>query len=159
MDYIHNKPDLSDFATKQDLTNKQDKLSAGENITISEDGVISATSSGGTAVVVEQIEGATVEIILDNNTEYRCVDPVESLSINGFSPVADDVSALWSIVFTTANTISVDYDDIIVWAFAEPAWEANKTYWLSFVPFNDKYLGVWTAADATAATEEASINE
>jgi hypothetical protein len=121
------------------------------------DGNISVT--GGTTVVVTKITDTTVELTLDNNTEYRCVNPVESLTINGFSPVADDVSALWSIIFTTADTIALNLPDSIIWAIADPVFEPSKTYWLSFVPFNSKYLGVWTVADATVFTEEASINE
>lgn len=162
MDYIHNRPvlpDFSDFATKQELKNKQDKLSAGENIAISEDGVISATGGSGAAVVVTKITDTTVELTLDNNTEYRCVNPVESLTINEFSPVTDDVSALWSIIFTAADTITLSLPDSIVWAYADPVFDPSKTYWLSFVPFNNKHLGVWTVADATVSTKEASINE
>lgn len=45
VDYIKNKPDLSVYATKQELEDKQDKLTPGNNITIDSDGVISAADS------------------------------------------------------------------------------------------------------------------
>jgi flagellar basal body rod protein FlgF len=44
VDYIKNKPDLSVYATKQELEDKQDKLTPGNNITIDSDGVISAAN-------------------------------------------------------------------------------------------------------------------
>lgn len=42
--YIQNKPDLSQYATQQDLSGKQDVLTAGDNITITNN-VISATAA------------------------------------------------------------------------------------------------------------------
>jgi hypothetical protein len=113
-----------------------------------------AALGGGTTIIVSKITDTTVELTLDNNTEYRCVNPVESLTINGFSPVTDDVSALWCIMFTAADTITLNLPDSIVWAIAEPVFESSKTYWLSFVPFDNRHLGVWTVADTTAVTEE-----
>ena len=43
-DFIKNKPDLSQYATQQDLSGKQDVLTAGDNITITNN-VISATAA------------------------------------------------------------------------------------------------------------------
>lgn len=44
VDYIKHKPDLSQYATQQDLSGKQDTLTAGQNITITNN-VISATAA------------------------------------------------------------------------------------------------------------------
>lgn len=49
---------LSNYATKADLNAKQDKLTAGNNITIV-DGVISATGGGGGSSAVESVNGQT----------------------------------------------------------------------------------------------------
>ena len=49
---------LSNYATKADLNAKQDKLTAGNNITIV-DGVISATGGSGESSAVESVNGQT----------------------------------------------------------------------------------------------------
>lgn len=49
---------LSNYATKSDLNAKQDKLTAGNNITIV-DGVISATGGSGGSSAVESVNGQT----------------------------------------------------------------------------------------------------
>lgn len=49
---------LSNYATKADLNEKQDKLTAGNNITIV-DGVISATGGSGGSSAVESVNGQT----------------------------------------------------------------------------------------------------
>lgn len=49
---------LSNYATKDDLNAKQDKLTAGNNITIV-DGVISATGGSGGSSAVESVNGQT----------------------------------------------------------------------------------------------------
>ena len=49
---------LSNYATKADLNAKQDKLTAGNNITIV-DGVISATGGSGGSSAVESVNGQT----------------------------------------------------------------------------------------------------
>lgn len=49
---------LSNYATKADLNAKQDKLTAGNNITIV-DGVISATGGSGVSSAVESVNGQT----------------------------------------------------------------------------------------------------
>ena len=54
--------DLSLYATKDELSAKQDKLTAGDNITISEDGVISAAVS-------EQYDDSEIRSLIDSNTQ------------------------------------------------------------------------------------------
>lgn len=63
---LTNKPDLSEFATTDDLDDKQDKLTAGANITI-ENNVISATGGGGgtTYTAGEGINISGTEISVD----------------------------------------------------------------------------------------------
>lgn len=51
--------DTSDFATKEDLNTKQDKLTAGAGIDIT-DNVISATGGGGDVDVLEAIKGQMI---------------------------------------------------------------------------------------------------
>lgn len=100
--------------------------------------------NGQLGLKVEDITGTEVALTFANNVEYRCADLITSLSIIDFEAGPQNIMEEWSIIFTTGDSISVDYPDTVHWALAEPVWEANKTYWLSFIPFNDKYLGIWT---------------
>ena len=50
-------------------------------------------------------------------------------------------------MFTAADSISVAYPETVKWAVAVPIFDPNKTYWLSFVPFGEYYLGVWTVVE------------
>lgn len=96
------------------------------------------------APITSELTETTIALIFACNTEYHCVNPIESLSIEGFEAGVAGISEQWSIIFTAASTISVAHPSTIKWAVAEPIFEANKTYWLSFIPFGTYYLGVWT---------------
>ena len=98
-------------------------------------------------VKAETLTGKSISLSMLSNIEYHCINPIEYLSIEGFIAGREGVADQWSIVFSTGNNISIEYDDVIIWAYAEPIWEANKYYWLSIIPLNNKYLGIWTVAD------------
>ena len=93
--------------------------------------------------------GAELALILANNTETRCTDPVTALTIEGFSTGVEGRAEQWGLVFTAAEDgVTVTVPDSLVWAVAEPVFTAGSTYWLSVVPLADKYLAVWTEVTA-----------
>ena len=96
----------------------------------------------------------TITLSMVSNTEYHCTNPVESLTIESFGTGTKGVAEQWSIIFATAGTIAISYPDTVRWAVAEPVFEGNKIYWLSFIPFGSNYLGVWTVAEAEVTTSE-----
>lgn len=106
--------------------------------------ILGHVDSGGRPMMIETITSPEVVRTLISDVEYRCQAPVTLLSIEGFMPGEENIVEQWSIVFTTGESISVDYPDTIKWAFAAPVWDPNTTYWLSFVRCQDKYLGVWS---------------
>lgn len=62
VDYIKHKPDLSQYATQQDLSGKQDTLTAGQNITITNN-VISATAAPQEQADWAQSDSSAVDFI------------------------------------------------------------------------------------------------
>lgn len=109
----------------------------------------------GSLVTVESLAGAELALTLANNTEYRCADPVTSLTINGFASGPAGKSEMWSIVFTAGEAITVTVPDTVVWAVAEPVFTAGSTYWITWTPMGDKYLAVWVEVEAeTEETDE-----
>lgn len=94
--------------------------------------------------LLETLTDTTITLTMNSHTEYQCSNPIASLTIEGFNSYKEGCSDQWSIVFTAADTISIDYPDTVKWALAEPIFDPNTTYWLSFIPFGGNYLGVWT---------------
>ena len=74
---------LSDYATKTDLDAKQDKLTAGNNITIV-DGVISAIGGSGGSSAVESVNGKTGAVTI------AASDLIESSSAANKVSIAED---------------------------------------------------------------------
>ena len=118
MDYIHNKPDLNLFATKTDLSS------------LYKSQIISDTE---------------ITLSMQANCEYQCTSPVTSVTISDFATGLDDIPTQYSIIFTAGDTISVTHPATVKWALATPIFDPKKTYWLSFIPFGNYYLGTWTA--------------
>ena len=81
---------------------------------------------------------------LSSNTETRFAEPITALTLSGFTPDPNGRASLWSVQFTAGDTITVMVPDTVVWAVADPVFEPNRTYWLSFVPVGAKHLGVWS---------------
>lgn len=108
----------------------------------------------GSLVTVESLAGAELAVTLANNTEYRCADPVTSLTIEGLAPGLAGKSEMWSIVFTAGETITVTVPDTVVWAVAEPVFTPESTYWITWTPLGDKYLAVWTEVEADEPTAD-----
>lgn len=93
---------------------------------------------------------SVINTTLANNTEYRLISPVTSLVINGFSKGDDSFAEVWSLSFTAGDNISVSLPKTVEWAVAEPQFTAGYTYYLSFIPFMDRILGVWVAKELVA---------
>lgn len=102
------------------------------------------------------IDGTVIDMALSCNVEYRCASPVETLTIKSLDSGIDGISEQWSIIFATGDTVAVAYPETVIWAIAEPVFEANKIYWLSFIPLGAKHLGVWTVAEGTEVTASES---
>ena len=81
---------------------------------------------------------------LESNVEYRLTKAIKWLTLLGLNAGEAGCSELWSITFAAGDTITVTVPDTVVWAVADPVFEPNRTYWLSFVPFGAKHLGVWS---------------
>ena len=85
------------------------------------------------------------DLLMEENVEYRFTSALNYFTLTGFyQPNPDNHSPMFSVMFQTGDYISVSITDQIVWAVAEPVFEPNRTYWLSFVECGDKYLGVWS---------------
>ena len=105
--------------------------------------------SASTCAIVSS-DASEAELTLSNNTEYRFTNPVSRLVINEFSAGDKNFTEVWSVCFTAGDGISVVVPSNLEWAVAEPAFTAGYTYFLSFIPFDDKVLGVWIAKELTA---------
>lgn len=108
----------------------------------------SLVQGNGALVDVASLSGAEVSLVLANNVEYRCTDPVTNLEITGFARGIAGKSEMWGIVFTAGETITVTMPDSVVWAVAEPVFTAGSTYWITWTPMGDKYLAVWVELEA-----------
>lgn len=85
------------------------------------------------------------EIDLYSNTEVHYKSPVEALKINSFVSSYPGYSESWTISFIAGDEDPIiDLPDNVKWAIAEPVFEANKYYLLTFVPVGEYYLGIWT---------------
>jgi hypothetical protein len=81
-------------------------------------------------------------------TELRFNQPVDWLTISDFERNAKHAdNNLWAIQFTAGENISVSFPIEVVWAVAEPVFTPGYTYYLSFLPFGYKILGIWVAKE------------
>lgn len=91
------------------------------------------------------------------NEEVRITSPAYSIIIDSFLPFDEmGFAESWSISFTATNNLggeppTVTLPTSVEWAGEEPTFTAGYTYYLSFIPFGDKILGVWVAKELTAS--------
>lgn len=106
------------------------------------------------AMKQEQIEASIYNSPLPANKQVICSTPLQELEIK-FDGGIPNYANQWSIIFTTQSSengvtqIAFPIDDnnqsIIRWSIAEPIFDADKIYWLSFISLgNGSYLGVWS---------------
>lgn len=117
----------------------------------------SLVQGNGALVDVASLTGSEVSLVLANNVEYRCADPVTNLEITGFARGIAGKSEMWGIVFAAGETITVAVPESVVWAVAEPVFTAGSTYWITWTPIGDKYLAVWVEVEAEADDEPADV--
>lgn len=94
--------------------------------------------------VIERSESIISGLNMVNNTQYKCLTPLTTLDIDTFEAGTTGIGEQWSIIFTTAGAVTVSLPENVKWAVAEPVFNPNKTYMLTFIRFLDNYLGVWT---------------
>lgn len=124
MDYIHNKPEgVMTEQNVEDCVNSKIRKAMGNVVNLTE---------------------TTISLTMVNNTEYCCLNPVESLVIEAFENDSEGVCSQWSIIFTPKENASIIVPETVKWAIVDPLFDGGKTYWLSFVAFGANYLGVWT---------------
>lgn len=99
--YIQNKPNLSTYATQTDLANKQDVLTAGTNITIS-DNVISATAAPQEQANWEESDTTSVQYIQNKPT----IPPALSAG-SGIAIANDAISRRVQFVSTSSTYAAV----------------------------------------------------
>ncbi len=88
-------------------------------------------------------ENGELNFTLKKNIQYLCPSTLSNLSLS-FEDDLPGFASSWSIIFTT-STGSVALPETVKWSIADPIFEANKTYWLSFISLGeDSYLGVWS---------------
>lgn len=98
---------------------------------------------------IVNVSTASVTLILENNVEYHCDEPVTSLTIQGFTPAIDGKVSMWAVQFTAGGSITVAVPDNVKWSIAEPVFTAGVGYWLSFVPLvSGDILGVWVSDES-----------
>lgn len=101
--------------------------------------------------VIETRTDTYTEPTLPAYTEIRYVNPVEYIGISDFEYNTKNVgNDMWAVIFTAGEGITVSIPGNVVWSVAEPVFTAGYTYYLSFIPFGDKVLGVWVAKELTA---------
>jgi len=88
-----------------------------------------------------------ISVGLPSYKEVRCSNSaVTKLEISSFVHNKFGVSTdLWTITFIAGSGITVKYPDNVIWANGIPSFVPGVSYYLSFVPFYDKVLGVWVA--------------
>jgi hypothetical protein len=99
---------------------------------------------------VEPLYAADLSLTLENNTDYRCAEPVTSLTVRGFQAASDGRSEAWSIQFAAGTGITIALPDTVVWnCGATPVFTPGYEYSLMFAPLlNGKVLGVWNEVEA-----------
>lgn len=97
--------DISELVTKSDLDNKQDKLTAGNNITIV-DGVISATGGSGSSAV-NSVNGKTGEVVLSASDIIT-----KSTEANKISVASDGTLEVNSLTFD--KLVQKDDDELVI---------------------------------------------
>ena len=102
------------------------------------------------ACSVIESDASETELTLSNTTEYRFAFPLSSLNIKGFNRGDNDYTEVWSVCFTAGEGISVSIPASVDWAVAEPTFTQGYTYYLSFIPFGGRILGVWVAKEMIA---------
>lgn len=86
-----------------------------------------------------------VDLYSDTELEYQV--PITELSINNFVSCKGHIDE-WTISF-----IAGDEDPLIIipsnvkWALADPVFEANKKYLVTFKKIMSDYIGIWTVID------------
>ena len=105
-------------------------------------------SASACAVIVS--DSSEAELTLSSNTEYRFSSPVSRLVINSFATGDKAFTEVWSLCFTAGENISISLPQSVEWATEEPTFTAGYTYYLSFIPFDNKILGVWVAKELGA---------
>ena len=99
---------------------------------------------------LEAVSGASVSLSMENNVDYRCADPVTSLTVSAFCAGTDGRSELWSVQFVAGDAITVVIPDTVVWNYgATPVFTAGSEYTLVFTPLlSGKVLGLWNEVEA-----------
>lgn len=114
----------------------------------------SLAQGNGALVGVASLSGSEVSLVLANNVEYRCADPVTNLEITGFARGIAGKSEMWGIVFVAGETITVAVPESVVWAVAEPVFTPGSTYWITWTPMGEKYLAVWVELEAETEADD-----
>jgi len=95
---------------------------------------------------VSTIGETEVTLTMDHNIEYRCANPVTTLTIEGFNSAEEGKVSMWAIQFTAGDGITVAMPETVKWAVADPVFATGVTYWLNFVPLvSGNVLGVWVS--------------
>lgn len=105
-------------------------------------------SASACSVIESDVSAA--ELTLSNNTEYRFAFPLSSLNIKGFNRGDNAFTEVWSVCFVAGEDISVSIPSNVHWSVAEPVFTKGYTYYLSFIPFDGRILGVWVAKEMVA---------
>lgn len=128
----------------QTLTEAQ-QLQARNNINVLSPTEIEQKIQDRTIKLISVANESATTIDLSSNEEIHLQNTISSLEINSFISSFDGYSESWTILFTTSDTEpTLIIPNTVKWAVAEPVFDSNKTYMLSFVPFGDNYLGIWT---------------
>lgn len=104
--YLTEHQSLDEYAKKIDLDGKQDKLTAGNNITII-DGVISATGGSGSSTV-QSVNGKTGDVVLSATDII-----IESTDENKVSVATDGTLEVNSLTFD--KLVQKDDDQLIIY--------------------------------------------
>lgn len=117
-------------------------IDANKNITTNTNVITGKDNLPSISIITDSV----VVLTLDNNVEYQCINPVASLTIDGFTAGNDNQASIWSLQFVAGDNITVIMPETVKWAIAEPVFITGINYLLSFVPLvSGEILGVWVS--------------
>ncbi len=92
--------------------------------------------------------GNGIEGNLPAYTECRFSEPATWLVIYGFEYNTENPgNDMWAMTFTAGEGIYAEIPSYVEWAVAEPVFTEGYTYYLSFILFGEKILGIWVAKE------------
>lgn len=106
-----------------------------------------------TAAFIAKYSGVEIEasygVNINSDTEYVCAEPFTNIHIVNFiKSYPETVAQEWTISFLTdEESPSITVPNTIKWLYAEPIFEANHRYLVTFKQIHNNIYGIWTVLE------------